>query len=163
MAMTSCRECGQPVSTEASACPHCGVGSPARVPSDAAAPDVRAPGLRWLAPPGGMNGWLGLCILAGLACIAWGGYQVGQDRGWFSSGTVDATQVESTISQHFTEVTGHPVTAQCGSISAKKGKISDCTATRSDTGKSTPVFVTMIDGDGHYTIQAGDPFAIVGP
>lgn len=26
MAMTSCRECGQPVSTEASTCPHCGIG-----------------------------------------------------------------------------------------------------------------------------------------
>ena len=34
MALTICRECGKGVSTEAPACPHCGVLSPARATQD---------------------------------------------------------------------------------------------------------------------------------
>ena len=30
MAMTTCKECGKQVSTEAKACPHCGAAAPAR-------------------------------------------------------------------------------------------------------------------------------------
>lgn len=32
MPLTTCRECGQTVSTEARSCPHCGAPSPSRVP-----------------------------------------------------------------------------------------------------------------------------------
>ena len=40
MALMPCRECSQQVSTEARACPHCGVPDPARQPS-APPPDPR--------------------------------------------------------------------------------------------------------------------------
>lgn len=46
MALQTCRECGREVSTEAEACPHCGVRSPTR---EAARREVRSSELRWTA------------------------------------------------------------------------------------------------------------------
>ena len=45
MALTNCRECGQQVSTEATACPHCGAPSPARPSLGRATPDASQPRL----------------------------------------------------------------------------------------------------------------------
>ena len=41
MALTSCRECGQQVSTEAATCPHCGVADPAGVAAAKKEQDVK--------------------------------------------------------------------------------------------------------------------------
>ena len=53
MPLQPCRECGQQVSTEAPACPHCGVPQPTRASSPASPtqPPVGATGPRPLGPP----------------------------------------------------------------------------------------------------------------
>jgi len=55
MAIVACRECGQTVSTEATACPHCGCEQPSRAPltgTAAAPPDILARTARLTASPG---------------------------------------------------------------------------------------------------------------
>lgn len=44
MALLPCRECGQQVSTEASICPHCGVGRPTEEPAATPVAQVSTPG-----------------------------------------------------------------------------------------------------------------------
>lgn len=154
MAMTSCRECGQPVSTEASACPHCGVGSPTAAPSSTVVPSAPAPArssrstVVWL-------------VGGGVVAVLVGGYFLGKSQGWFPAGSIDSEQVASVIAARYTQISGHPVEVTCPPIPQQKGKISDCTATRPDTGQSTQVFVTQIDTAGHFTYQPADASVLV--
>lgn len=106
MALVPCRECGKPISTEAPACPQCGVPEPWRRPTAAVAPPAQAPRPpvpaplpptpRQLTPVDGGRGRLG-GILAGVvgflvlvAIISIGTAGTGEKGGGSPSATADA-------------------------------------------------------------------------
>jgi hypothetical protein len=68
------------------------------------------------------------------------------------------------IAEHFADIAHTKIDVECpDGVKTRKGKISDCTATRVDNGATSAVFVTSLDGDGHYSFQAADPAALVTP
>lgn len=101
-----------------------------------------------------------LAILVGLP-VAYFGWQ------HFAGGVeADGAGVEQQIEKTFGDLPGVAhvsVTADCPStVKLRKGKIVDCTLTRDDNGKSTAVYVSGVDNSGHYRMQLGDPFLLVG-
>lgn len=100
-----------------------------------------------------------LAILVGLpvAYLTWQHFAGGV--------TTDGASVEQQIVETFGDLPGTSVsvTADCPStVRLRKGKIVDCTLTRTDNGKSTAVYVSGVDNSGHYRMQLGDPFLLVG-
>lgn len=157
MSLTACRECGQPVSTEAESCPHCGISQPAPVAMPSAPPFTEtdaAPATKGRRRPI----WI---AVAAAAAIVIGGFFIGQNQGWFPTGSLDSSQVTTVIADRYTQISGQTIDVTCPAIPKQKGRISDCTATVAGTGQSTTVFVKQVDGAGHFTFQPADASILV--
>lgn len=70
MALSPCRECGQPVSSEAPACPHCGVPEPSQARHEQALRSEAAAKKKNEAAPLGCAAVVGLSMLLVAMCVA---------------------------------------------------------------------------------------------
>lgn len=159
MAMTRCRECEEPVSTEASACPHCGVGEPATatVPPEVGTGDANAD-----ASGSGLDArtWLAIGGVLVAVVFAYFGYEH-----FFGGVTASGSQVEAEIVDRYSHLIPTepvPLSAHCpSSVRLHKGKIVDCSVTRLDTNQTTAVFITAVDDSGHFQMQVEDPSVLI--
>lgn len=172
MSLTACRECHQPVSTEAATCPHCGVGAPAPVvvgelpkapplPPGAADPMGGPPlQIRGVTGIDYSNPLTYLIIIATVAVLG-GGYFAYQH---FLGGVqVTGSQVEATIEERFQTINDKAsLSASCpDTVTLRKDKIVDCSLERTDKGTTTHVFITGTDNSGHFTMQVEDPRILI--
>lgn len=128
----------------------------------------------WPAPPAGWRFWqrpadqgvgkkallaVGVAtVLASVLII--GGYEAKQRQGV----EADGAQVEASIKERFGSlVTNGEIYVTCPqTVPLRKGKIVDCQLEHSN-GKSTPVFITGVDNEGHFQMQLGDPSVLISP
>lgn len=74
-----------------------------------------------------------------------------------------AEGMEPQIAEHYRPLLG-PVDVDCpDGVKTGEDEISDCVLTRTETGQTSPVFVTSLDGDGHYSFQLGSPGSVANP
>lgn len=92
MAMTTCKECGKQVSTEAKACPHCGAAAPAKKKAK-----------------GGVGKWLLIVFAIGLVAMV----LPKKDQVAASSAPPKAQAVQSTEKKVKAEAAAAPNTDQC--------------------------------------------------
>lgn len=126
MSLVSCRECGQQISTEATACPACGVPGPSSL--------VKAPraSRRWLL--------VGASVLAVLVLL-----RVGAAVFHPAPQELDGASIAAEIRS------GLPAErAYCPArVPETEGKIVDCIA-QSGSGHPVSIRVTLDDSDGHF-------------
>ena len=108
MALVACRECGQPVSTEAAQCPRCGVPHPTDVPllDTAAAYEVDSP-----APDKVSRAkWAALLFAALLAIVFFYPEENAVDAFGFWTGNLLMAWILSGLSWAYNRVRGKPLT-----------------------------------------------------
>lgn len=101
--------------------------------------------------------WLPWAVAAGLSLTLYGGRFIGQQQGWIAAGSIDGVGVQESIKNYALGTLNTNVEVSCpAEIPIKKDKVIDCTAT-GPGDKTSPVFVTVTDLDGHFTFQFGNP------